>query len=99
MRLSKCKKNVIGRCQQRMTASEEGKLRKELAEEAVVSVERRKNGRRREERLSASCEINVKFEVIKLSRKKTEMLRRKKIILATRSLSKPYFKPIKSNKM
>ena len=50
-----------------------------------------KNGRRREERLSASCEINVKFEGIKLSRKKTEMLRRKKIILATRSVSKPYY--------
>ena len=62
-----------------------------MAEEAVVGVERRKNGRRREERRSASCEINVKFEVIKLSRKKTEMLRRKKIILATRSVSKPYY--------
>ena len=28
MRWRKCKKNVIGRCQQTMTASEEGKLRK-----------------------------------------------------------------------
>ena len=62
-----------------------------MAEEAVVGVERRKNGRRREERRSASCEINEKFEGIKLRRKKTEMLRRKKIILATRSVSKPYY--------